>query len=292
MPAGQVADESAVLQRRESSTAGNCRKSVSSRNFTSAFSPTQARSAQSAMSSCVISSTTSQSSFCALPPRTYLRTQWSAVCAPPRPALAASPQWSGQMRLSGARQAREQQGVARQAVAHGVVVWGAPPPCVRPQPLREVLRQPLRQQAVRLHLRKVAQRRVQDAPGLGHHAVLKAQDRVVDGHAELGHVLQAASISVAASTWLRAEMPDTMWSRARRPGPASRPAKPSGTSRAPRTATDSAGLLHKAVRQPRAQRRPPSTGWAGGRGRWPARCACSTPRPRLEGAAWRSGRTP
>ena len=67
---------------QESSTAGSCRKSPSSRNFTSAFSPTQARSAQSAMSSCVISSTTSQSSFCALPPRTYLRTQWSAVCAP------------------------------------------------------------------------------------------------------------------------------------------------------------------------------------------------------------------
>ena len=63
------------------------------------------------MSSCVISSTTSQSSFCALPLRTYLRTQRSAVCAPspgsarssaslrrgapPRPALAASQQWSG-----------------------------------------------------------------------------------------------------------------------------------------------------------------------------------------------------
>ena len=84
---------------QESSTAGSCRKSPSSRNFTSAFSPTQA------------TSTTSQSSFCALPPRTCLRTQWSAVCAPgpgsarssaslrrgapPRPALAASPQWSG-----------------------------------------------------------------------------------------------------------------------------------------------------------------------------------------------------
>ena len=102
---------------QESSTAGNCRKSPSSRNFTSAFSPTQARSAQSAMSSCVISSTTSQSSFCALPPRTFLRTQWSAVCAPrPRFWCTASPWLSqprnngpGQVRLSGARQAREQQ---------------------------------------------------------------------------------------------------------------------------------------------------------------------------------------
>ena len=111
----------------------------------------------------------------------------------------------------------------------------------RPQPLREALRQPLRQQAVRLHLRQVARRRVQDAPGLGHHAVLKAQHRVVDG--AVGAVAQqpprvlrahrpiiaftlslavcsspchAASMrssarrSVAASTWLRAEMPNTM----------------------------------------------------------------------------------
>ena len=51
----------------------------------------------------------------------------------------------------------------------------------RPQPLREALRQPLRQQAVQLHLREVARGRVQDAPGLGHHAVLEAQDRVVEG---------------------------------------------------------------------------------------------------------------
>ena len=42
----------------------------------------------------------------------------------------------------------------------------------RPQPLREALWQPLRQQAVRLRLRQVARRRIQDAPGLGHHAVL------------------------------------------------------------------------------------------------------------------------
>ena len=62
----------------------------------------------------------------------------------------------------------------------------------------------------------------------------------------------------------------------------------------------------QAARRPRAQRRPPGTGWAGGRGRWPARCACSAPRPRRrtccplrtsapqkpEGAAWGSGRTP
>ena len=209
---------------QESSTAGNCRKSPSSRNFTSAFSPTQARSAQSAMSSCVISSTTSQSSFCALPPRTCLRTHQAqvlrgAVCLGHqvhRLALLSQPRNNGpgQVRLSGARQAREQQGVARQAVAYRVV-HPVPPPLFgplrlharrpaaqqrlrlfhavdrravrvaqrlqRPQPLREALRQPLRQQAVRLHLRQVARRRVQDAPGLGHHAVLKAQHRVVDG---------------------------------------------------------------------------------------------------------------
>ena len=104
----------------------------------------------------------------------------------------------GQVRLSGARQAREQQGVARQAVAYRVV-HPVPPPLFgalrlharrsaaaqqrprlfhavdrravrvaqllqRPQPLREALRQPLRQQAVRLHLRQVARRRVQDGP--------------------------------------------------------------------------------------------------------------------------------
>ena len=59
-----------------------------------------------------------------------------------------------------------------------------------------------------------------------------------------------------------------------------------------------------AARRPRAQRRPPGTGWAGARGRWPARCACSAPRPRRrtarpsgtpapqrrEEAAWGSGR--
>ena len=133
-----------------------------------------------------------------------------------RLALLSQPRNNGpgQVRLSGARQAREQQGVARQAVVHGVV-HPVPPPLFgalrlharrpaaqqrlrllhavdrravrvaqrlqRPQPLREALRQPLRQQAVRLHLRQVARRRVQDAPGLGHHAVLKAQHRVVDG---------------------------------------------------------------------------------------------------------------
>ena len=35
---------------------------------------------------------------------------------------------------------------------------------------------PLRQQAVRLHLHQVPRRRVQNAPGLGHHAVLKVED--------------------------------------------------------------------------------------------------------------------
>ena len=113
-------------------------------------------------------------------------------------ALLSQPRHNGpgQVRLSGARQAREQQGVARQAVAYRVV-HPVPPPLFgplrlharrlaaqqrlrlfhavdrravrvaqrlqRPQPLREALRRPLRQQAVRLHLRKVARRRVQDA---------------------------------------------------------------------------------------------------------------------------------
>ena len=133
-----------------------------------------------------------------------------------RLALLSQPRNNGpgQVRLSGARHAREQQGVARQAVAYRSV-HPVPPPLFgalrlharrpaaqqrlrlfhavdrravrvaqrlqRPQPLREALRQPLRQQAVRLHLREVPRRRVQDAPGLGHHAVLKAEDRVVDG---------------------------------------------------------------------------------------------------------------
>ena len=50
------------------------------------------------------------------------------------------------------------------------------------------------------------------------------------------------------------------------------PAKPSGTSRAPRTATGSGRTASRpqspgpAARRPRAQRRPPGTGWAGGRG--------------------------
>ena len=83
VPAGQVADELAVLQRRADGPPGpgvqhGRQLPEVSQHFTSAlFSPTQARSAQSAMSSCVISSTASQSSVCALPPRTYLRTQWS-----------------------------------------------------------------------------------------------------------------------------------------------------------------------------------------------------------------------
>ena len=90
VPAGQVADELAALQRRADGPPRSPARpaTAGSLNFTSAFSPTQARSAQSAMSSCVISSTTSQSSFCALPPRTYLRAQWSAVCAP-RPRFCA-----------------------------------------------------------------------------------------------------------------------------------------------------------------------------------------------------------
>ena len=46
----------------------------------------------------------------------------------------------------------------------------------------------------------------------------------------------------------------------------------------------------RTARRPRAQRRPPGTGWAGGRGRWPTRCACSAPRPRRRTA--RPLRTP
>ena len=50
----------------------------------------------------------------------------------PGSAQSSSAQWSGQVRLSGARRAREQQGVARQAVAYRVIhvppplFWGRP----------------------------------------------------------------------------------------------------------------------------------------------------------------------
>ena len=108
-----------------------------------------------------------------------------------RLALLSQPRNNGpgQVRLSGARQARAQQGVARQAVAYRVV-HPVPPPLFgalrlharrpaaqqrprlfyavdgravqvaqrlqHPQPLREALPQPLRQQAVRLHLREAS----------------------------------------------------------------------------------------------------------------------------------------
>ena len=49
----------------------------------------------------------------------------------------------------------------------------------------------------------------------------------------------SARRSVAASTWLRARRPTQCGPSGRRPGPALRPAKPSGTSRAPRTTTNS-----------------------------------------------------
>ena len=75
----------------------------------------------------------------------------------------------------------------------------------------------------------------------------------------------SARRSVAVPTWLRAEMPNTMWPQRQTPGPASRPAKPSGTSRAPRTATDSGRTASRrssppqspgpAARRPRAVRR-------------------------------------
>ena len=135
----------------------------------------------------------------------------------------------------------------------------------RPQPLREALRQPLRQQAVRLHLRKVARRRVQDAPGLGHHAVLKAQDRVMDG--TVGAVAQqppgvdevphrpiiafTLSLAMCSSPCHAASIRAAQCGPSgRRPGPASRPQQPS-----------------TAARRPRAEHRPPGTGWAGGRQR-------------------------
>ena len=332
---------------QEPSTAGNCRKSPSSRNFTSAFSPTQARSAQSACPACDLLHRQPVQLLRAAPAHVpahpvvgRLRPQAQVLRGHQvhRLALLSQPHHNrpGQVRLSGARQAREQQGVPRQAVAYRVI-HPVPPPLFgalrlharrpaaaqqrprlfyrravrvaqrlqRPQPLREALRQPLRQQAVRLHLRKVAGRRVQDAPGLGHHVVLKAQDRhgwggrcrcsaafwrrrspthaplVGEGlrevraravqlaaaaahavdhlraarpqayhrvHAELGHVLlalgpggvhalqrapQRRRVHVSARRY-----PTQCGPSGRRPGPASRPAKPSGTSRAPRTATD------------------------------------------------------
>ena len=282
-----------------------------------------------------------------------------------RLALLSQPRNNGpgQVRFSGARQAREQQGVARQAVAHGVV-HPVPPPLFgplrlharrpaaaqqrlrlfhavdrrairvaqrlqRPQPLREALRQPLREQAVRVHLREVPRRRVQDAPGLGHHAVLKAQHRVVDGavgavaqqppgvnevphhrrrpersprprrrvHAELGHVLlalgprgvhalqrapQRRRVHVAPRGNAQHDVVPAADAQVQHRGQRNLrvPAGPHVRQQAglPRVAPpQSPG---PAARRPRAQRRPPGTGWAGGRGRWPARCACSAPRPR------------
>ena len=263
--------------------------------------------------------------------------------APPRPALAASPQWSGpgtSFRCPAGPRAAGScppgSGSRGRPPRSTSVVWAAPPPCAapgcpatasslprgrpacrpqrlqRPQPLREALRQPLRQQAVRLHLREVPRRRIQDAPGLGHHAVLKAQHRVVDGavgavaqqpphvdevphHAPLvgeglgevrARAVQLAAAAAHAVDHLRAARPQAYHrvpcaprlatrrpcapARAaasprprgsarrcptrcgpsgRRPAPASRPAKPSGTSREaglPRVAA----ALHKAqVRQ-------------------------------------------
>ena len=53
-------------------------------------------------------------------------------------------------------------------------------------------------------------------------------------------------------------------------GPASRPAKPSGTSRAPRTATDSGRTVSRAAALHKAQVRQHAVG----------SCACSAPRPR------------
>ena len=65
----------------------------------------------------------------------------------------------------------------------------------------------------------------------------------------------SARRSVAASTWLRAEMPTQCGPSGRRPGPASRPAKPSGTSRALRQQVQAglprvAAALHKAHTPP------------------------------------------
>ena len=92
---------------QESSTAGNCRKSPSSRNFTSAL----PHAGQVRPERHVQLRDLHHQPVQLL--RAYLRTQWSAVCAPrprfcaeqcvldPSPALAASPQLSGQVRLSG-----------------------------------------------------------------------------------------------------------------------------------------------------------------------------------------------
>ena len=81
-------------------------------------------------------------------------------------------------------------------------------------------------------------------------------------------------------------------------GPASRPAKPSGTSRAPRTATDSGRTASRrssppqspgpAARRPRAQRRPPGAGWAGGKGALasPLRLQRATSTPTYSASFW------
>ena len=116
-------------------TAGSCRKSPSSRNRTRRFVESSAMSAHSPTSSCVTSSTTSQSSE-QRPARMVLRTQWSAVCAPsPRfwmlqcvLEIRVTPSPSCErldlprkVRLARARHAGQQEAVAVEAVLHGIL---------------------------------------------------------------------------------------------------------------------------------------------------------------------------
>ena len=172
-------------------------KSPSSRNFTWRSAPRRPGPPR-APCQCVISSTTSQSSFCALPPRTYLRTQWSAVCGaifktrhrlarhngpgqgvfpvPSRPVSSrelppGSGLWPFHLRCLG-----------RSASMRGPATASSLP---RGSSAKRL--QPLRQQAVCLHLPGSAAARPECA-GPWPPRVLKAEDRVVDGVPLLHHV--------------------------------------------------------------------------------------------------------
>ena len=82
------------------------------------------------------------------------------------------------------------------------------------------------------------------------------------------------------SSWLRAEMPNTLWSQRQTPRSSVAASETFGYQPGHVRQQIEAGLPRvaapqspgPAARRPRAQRRPPGTGWAG-KGRWPARCA-------------------
>ena len=136
-----------------------------------------------------------------------------------------------------------------------------------------------------------------------------AQHRVVDG--AVGAVAQASwrrRSPTQKSAPSARRCPTRCGPSGRRPGPASRPAKPSGTSRAPRTATGSGRTASRrsarqhAVHGLNAVRRAQDGQGEGGVGQ-PVRLQRTTSTPtysasfahapqKPEEAAWGSGRTP